>query len=100
MLCLKGMLQFFLIDRWQLHGMQGHVHVVLGNQGDAPLCGQLGLEAVAVVQVAVVSGWNVLENLNAFIGLRLRFLGALQQMQETPAVGPQLTPEDRAIQKN
>ena len=73
MLCLKGMLQLFLIDRRQLHGVERHVHVVLGDQGGALLGSQLCLEAVAVVEVAVVGRRNVLEALDALVRLRLCF---------------------------
>ena len=58
--CREGGLETEFIGLWDLHGMDGHMHVVLGNERHTAFCSQLGLEAVAVVEVAVVFDGNLL----------------------------------------
>ena len=43
----EGFFEAGFVFFWDLHGMQGHVHVVFGHEGDAALGGELGFEAVA-----------------------------------------------------
>ena len=47
MLCRKCLFQGRLIFLRNLHGMQGHMHVILGDEYNAAFCRELSFEAIA-----------------------------------------------------
>ena len=84
-----------------LHRVNRHVHVVLCDEDDTALGGEMCLESVAVVQVAVVRD-GILQSIkggNALIGLRLGVLGHAEFVHEVPPIRPQFTAQDVLVEE-
>ena len=81
--------------------MNRHVHVVLCDEDDTALGGEMCLESVAVVQVAVVRD-GILQSLkggNALVCLRLGVLGHAEFVHEVPPIRPQFTAQDVLVEE-
>ena len=98
MLCLECFIKSFLIALWNLHVVKCHVHEILCYQSYATFCCQLCLEAVAVVEIAVMLDRNILVNLNAVIHLSFSFSSIFHVVHEIPAVSPQFTTKNVTVE--
>ena len=84
-----------------LHRVNRHVHVVLCDEDDTAFGGEMCLESVAVVQVAVVRD-GILQSIkggNALIGLRLGILGHAEFVHEVPSIRPQFAAQNVLVEE-
>ena len=96
----KGVVKGCLVLFGNFHGVESHVHIVLGNEGAvASGSSQVGLEAVTVVDVAVVGNGQVFIRLQAFVYFGLGLLGQLHFVHEVPTVSPEFTPQEVFIEE-
>ena len=101
MRCRKGIGKALFICGGNLHGVERHVHVVLCDEYDAALRSEMGLEPVAVVEIAVVRNriFKTVKDGNAFIRLCLCFLGHAKLVHEVPAVCPEFAAQNIFVEK-
>ena len=81
-----------------LHFAKRHVHVVFCDEDDAALGGELCLEAVAVIEIAVVLDGNILVGGDALITFGFGFGGASHRVQDVPACCPKLAAQDELVE--
>ena len=81
-----------------LHFVKRHVHVVLCDEDDAALGGELCLEAVAVVEITVVFDGDVLVGGDALVAFRLGIGRAPHRVQDVPARRPKLAAQDEFVE--
>ena len=81
--------------------MNCHVHIVLCDENDAALGGEMCLEAIAVVEIRVVRHRlrKAVKGGNALICLRFRFLGHAQLVHEIPTIRPELAAQDVLVEE-
>ena len=94
----ERLFQCFLIFFGNLHLAKRHVHVVLCDEDDAALGGELCLEAVAVVEITVVFDGDVLVGGDALVAFRLGIGRAPHRVQDVPARRPKLAAQDEFVE--